>query len=161
MILAWFWNFGPNRRTTRLKEWILLTVIVGRPCGSKSLANLKWPTRPCSKRILCWQTYGHYHLFFQAWWVNISIIKTVIYPCSVFQYGFVFGIAQLATVLCTPFVSKYGYLVGPKFVLLLGGIPQGICTLAFGFLTFIQDSTTFLVLSYFLRYIQNCNKICR
>lgn len=68
------------------------------------------------------------------------------------QYGFVFGIANLAAFVTAPLVSKYGAKIGPKLLCNFGAFLQASCTFAFGFLTFIENKNVFLGLSYLLRY---------
>ena len=68
-----------------------------------------------------------------------------------FQYGFVFGIANLAAFLVAPFFGKYGTKIGPKLLYNSGAYLQGICGLAFGFLTYIENVDLFIGLSYLLR----------
>ena len=70
---------------------------------------------------------------------------------NVFQYGFVFGIMSLAGFIFTPIFGHYGERIGPKLLAIIGGVAQGGACILFGFLTLIEDATSFLVLSYLLR----------
>ena len=67
------------------------------------------------------------------------------------QYGFVFGIANLAAFLSAPIFGRYGAKIGPKFLYNFGAFVQAFCGLAFGFLDLIPQVGAFLGLSYFLR----------
>ena len=69
----------------------------------------------------------------------------------VFQYGFVFGIFNLAAFLGGPIFGKYGSMIGPRMLYIAGAFLQGICGLAFGFLAYVEETNAFIVLSYFLR----------
>ena len=71
--------------------------------------------------------------------------------CLVFQYGFVFGIANLAAFLFAPIFGRYGSKIGPKILYNCGAFLQGICGLCFGFLTYIEGANLFIGLSYLLR----------
>ena len=70
-----------------------------------------------------------------------------------FQYGFVFGIANLAAFLTAPFFGRYGNIIGPKILYNSGAFLQAICGIAFGFLTYVNGADLFIGLSYLLRYI--------
>jgi MFS family permease len=67
------------------------------------------------------------------------------------QYGFVFGIANLAAFLFAPIFGRYGAKIGPKLLYNAGAFTQGIVGLSFGFLVYIDDVGVFLGLSYLLR----------
>ena len=68
-----------------------------------------------------------------------------------FQYGFVFGVISLSGFIFCPFFGHFGEQIGPKCVVVLGGIAQGICCILFGQLTHIENVTLFIMLSYLLR----------
>ena len=70
------------------------------------------------------------------------------------QYGFVFGIANLAAFLFAPIFGKFGTRIGPKLLYNSGAYLQAICGIAFGFLTYIDNVNLFIGLSYLLRYTQ-------
>ena len=67
------------------------------------------------------------------------------------QYGFVFGIANLAAFLGAPIFGRFGTRIGPKLLVNLGAFVQAICGLCFGFLTYVQNTAAFLGLCYLLR----------
>ena len=67
------------------------------------------------------------------------------------QYGFVFGVISLTGFIFCPFFGHFGELIGPKSVIVLGGIAQGISCILFGHLTNIENVTLFIMLSYLLR----------
>lgn len=69
------------------------------------------------------------------------------------QYGFVFGIANLAAFIFAPIFGKFGAQIGPKLLLNLGAFTQGCVGVSFGFLKYVQNTGTFLGLSYFLRFL--------
>jgi MFS family permease len=67
------------------------------------------------------------------------------------QYGFVFGITNMAAFLTAPFFGRYGSKLGPKLLYNTGAFVQAIAGISFGFLDYIDDTTTFLGLSYTFR----------
>ena len=67
------------------------------------------------------------------------------------QYGFVFGIANLAAFLTAPFFGRFGNAIGPKLLYNAGAYIQAVCGIAFGFLTYIEGANLFIGLSYLLR----------
>jgi hypothetical protein len=71
----------------------------------------------------------------------------------VLQYGFVFGIANLAAFLFAPIFGRYGTKIGPKILYNCGAYLQGICGICFGFLTYINSANLFIGLSYLLRFV--------
>ena len=71
--------------------------------------------------------------------------------CKPSEYGFVFGIYQLAVFVVSPVFGANLNTIGAKKAL-LGGIGSvAISTIAFGFLDQIEDSKQFLGLSFILR----------
>ena len=48
-------------------------------------------------------------------------------------------------------MAKFGIKCGPNFMSIFGAFMQAVCTVSFGFLTFVQDLRAFLGLSYLLR----------
>ena len=69
------------------------------------------------------------------------------------QYGFVFGIANLAAFLSAPVFGVYGTKIGAKLLYNFGAFLQPLCGLAFAFLDYVENTAAFLGLSYLLRYI--------
>ena len=68
------------------------------------------------------------------------------------QYGFVFGICNLAAFFFAPLFGRYGEKIGAKTLFKVGTFTNALMGIAFGFLSFIDDATMFISLSYFLRY---------
>ena len=71
---------------------------------------------------------------------------------AIFQYGLVFGLAFLAAFLTAPLYGIFGDAIGAKILYNAGGILQGLSGVLLGFLTFVEDKSLFLGLSYALRY---------
>ena len=71
---------------------------------------------------------------------------------AIFQYGLVFGLAFLAAFLTAPLYGLFGDTIGAKILYNAGGILQGLSGVLLGFLTFVEDKSLFLGLSYALRY---------
>lgn len=69
------------------------------------------------------------------------------------QYGFVFGIANLAAFIFAPIFGRYGAQIGPKILYNAGAFTQGIVGISFGFLEYVQDTGAFIGLSYLLRFL--------
>jgi MFS family permease len=67
------------------------------------------------------------------------------------QYGFVFGITNMAGFIAAPFFGRFGSRLGPKLLYNTGAFVQAIAGFSFGFLDYIDDTATFLGLSYALR----------
>ena len=77
------------------------------------------------------------------------------YPSNYdFQYGFVFGIFNLAAVISAPIFGKYGTRIGPKLLYSGGAVVLGVCGVLFGFLEYVDDVNLFIGLSYLLRFVQ-------
>jgi hypothetical protein len=53
--------------------------------------------------------------------------------------------------LFAPIFGRYGAQIGPKILYNCGAYLQGICGVAFGFLTYIENANLFIGLSYLLR----------
>jgi len=69
------------------------------------------------------------------------------------QYGLVFGVFNLAAFIFSPIFGRYGTKFGLKFLYNTGAFIQALAGIGFGFLDYIQDTNTFLGISYLLRYI--------
>jgi MFS family permease len=67
------------------------------------------------------------------------------------QYGLVFGVFNLAAFLFSPIFGRYGTKVGLKLLYNTGAFVQALAGIGFGFLEYIDDTTTFLGISYLLR----------
>ena len=70
------------------------------------------------------------------------------------QYGFVFGITNLALFICGPFFGKYASKIGLKMCFSSGAILQGLSGFMFAFVPQFEDVAMFLALSYFLRFLE-------
>ena len=71
-----------------------------------------------------------------------------------FQYGFTFGIANLAGFLASPMCAKYSESIEPRKLYFTGVIVLGISTICFGFLKYVHNKMIFLAISYFLRLLK-------
>ena len=69
------------------------------------------------------------------------------------QYGFVFGIYNLAAFIAALFFGRYGSQIGPKLLYNTGAFSKALAGLSFGFLDYIDDTATFLGMSYVLRLL--------
>ena len=108
-----------------------------------------------------YKEYKKYFILFAAsvgWGLLISL-QPPFYPSEAekrgatpSQYGFVFGITNLAAFIFAPIFGANGTQIGPKLLYNCGAFLQGICGLCFGFLAFVQEVAPFLGLSYLLRY---------
>ena len=67
------------------------------------------------------------------------------------QYGFVFGIGNLAAFLFAPIFGHFGAKIGLRCLYNFGAFIQGVVGISFGFLIYIENAAPFLGLSYFLR----------
>ena len=105
--------------------------------------------------------YSFKYKFFTAsigWGLLISL-QPPFYPkeaeergASPSQYGFVFGITNLAAFIFAPIFGAYGTQIGPKLLYNCGAFLQAISGICFGLLSFVQKLAPFLGLSYLLRY---------
>ena len=75
------------------------------------------------------------------------------------QYGFVFGISNLAGFIAGPVFGKFGNRIGVHWMLKLGSLIQGIAGALFGFLVYITDTTLFIALSYLLRFLHGVSSV--
>ena len=100
--------------------------------------------------------------FLNIFWGLIASIQASFFPieaaskgATATQFRGVFGIIHLAIFITSPFmgimVTKLGLGIIFKFVLLL----SCSCALTFGFLTYINETITFLVLAYILRLLES------
>jgi len=69
------------------------------------------------------------------------------------QYGFVFGIANLAAFISAPFFGVYGTKIGAKILYNFGALLQALAGIAFAFLEYVDNTAAFLGLSYLLRFL--------
>ena len=60
---------------------------------------------------------------------------------------------HLAAFVFAPIIGRYGSLVGAKYVYNFGAFVQGIAGTSYGFLVYVHETTPFLALSYFLRFL--------
>jgi len=70
---------------------------------------------------------------------------------KIIQYGFVFGIVNLASFIFAPLFGRFGDKIGAKLMYNIAGMMQGASALAFGFLSFVDNVSVFLALSYTIR----------
>ena len=70
------------------------------------------------------------------------------------QYGFVFGVYQLVVFICCPLYGKFLGNLGVKFVNNAGIIVLSVTCLLFGFLSKINDVSTFIGFSFAIRIIE-------
>ena len=69
------------------------------------------------------------------------------------QYGFAYGAASLASLIASPFGGTLGQKLGAKWVYAGCSLAFSVAGIAFGFVTFIDSVTGFLVVSYILRIV--------
>ena len=67
------------------------------------------------------------------------------------QYGFVFGICNIAAFFFAPIFGRFGEKIGPVVLFRIGAFTNGLFGLAFGALAFVEDTTLYITLSYVLR----------
>ena len=70
------------------------------------------------------------------------------------QYGLVFGIFELVVFLVSPLYGQYINQIGPKFMFNAGIFTTGSTCILFGLLDKIDDSATFIGLSFGIRIIE-------
>ena len=71
----------------------------------------------------------------------------------ILQYGFAYGAASLASLIASPFGGMLGQKLGAKWVYAGCSLAFSVAGIAFGFVTFIESVTGFLVVSYILRIV--------
>nr|CAD7204864.1 unnamed protein product [Timema douglasi] len=71
------------------------------------------------------------------------------------EYGFVFGVFELVSFICSPLIGKYVNVIGPKFLLKSGLFVAGICSMLFGFLHFAEGHAEFIGLSFAIRIVES------
>lgn len=69
------------------------------------------------------------------------------------QYGFVFGIINLAALIFAPIFSEYGNAIGPKLIYNAGALLQALMGISFGFLIYCESANLFIGLSYAIRFV--------
>ena len=67
------------------------------------------------------------------------------------QYGFVFGIMNLAAFISSAIFGAYGEKIGAKLLYNLSSFLEATCGIAFAFLEYVPNTAAFLGLSYLLR----------
>ena len=70
------------------------------------------------------------------------------------EYGFVFGIANLALFIFSPIFGKYGTKIGPKNCFCAGAVLQGISGFLFAFLAYLENTGAFIGMAYLLRFLE-------
>lgn len=70
------------------------------------------------------------------------------------QFGAVFGIIHLSLFIFGPLVGKYLSIWGVKAIFPAGFIIDGGTFILFGMLQWVEDTTTFLIFSYLIRFLE-------
>ena len=70
-----------------------------------------------------------------------------------FQYGFAFGITNLAAFIASPLCAKYGDKIGAGRLITIGFYLNALSGIAFGFLIYADTKELFLGFSYILRFL--------
>ncbi|XP_042859973.1 MFS-type transporter SLC18B1-like [Penaeus japonicus] len=70
------------------------------------------------------------------------------------QYGFVFGIFELTVFIVCPIYGTYLNKIGPKFMFNAGIFTTATTCILFGFLDRINDTTSFIGLSFLIRIVE-------
>ena len=70
------------------------------------------------------------------------------------QYGLVFGVFQLIVFLVSPIYGQFISRIGPKFMFNGGIFTTGSTCIMFGFLNHINDTQTFIAMSFVIRTIE-------
>ena len=88
-------------------------------------------------------------------------IQSILYPgeaeargSTPSQYGFVFGIVQFSLFMFSIAFGKYETCIGSEYLAVGGTSLLGIASTAFAFLNYTEDLTTFLAISYALRFAE-------
>lgn len=71
------------------------------------------------------------------------------------EYGLVFGVYELVAFLFSPVFGKIVERYGTKLLLSCGMLSSAVALIFFGLLDFIDDRTTFIVLSFILRILES------
>ncbi|XP_029342889.1 MFS-type transporter SLC18B1 isoform X1 [Acyrthosiphon pisum] len=75
--------------------------------------------------------------------------------CTATEYGFVFGSFELVTFISSPVFGSLVQKVGLKYMLVIGIVLNALSTIAFGYLTYIDERNIFLLLSLCLRVLES------
>ena len=67
------------------------------------------------------------------------------------KYGFVFGINNLATAIATPTFGSHLEKIRSTRLFITGSFVIAVATFSFGWLHYVQDTLTFILLSYTIR----------
>ena len=70
------------------------------------------------------------------------------------QFGGVFGIIHLAIFITSPIMGTMVSRLGLGKIFKCGLFLSSSCSLMFGFLTYVNNTTVFLVLAYILRFLE-------
>merc|ERR1719481_397563 len=70
------------------------------------------------------------------------------------EFGAVFGIIHLSLFIFGPLVGKYLSIWGVKAIFPAGFIIDGGTFILFGMLQWVEDTTTFLIFSYLIRFLE-------
>ena len=64
-----------------------------------------------------------------------------------------FGCENLAAFLAGPIFVKFGTRIGLRHLFITGAISHTISMVLFGFLSYVDNTLVFMILSYLLRYV--------
>ncbi|XKL60510.1 hypothetical protein PGB90_007567 [Kerria lacca] len=67
------------------------------------------------------------------------------------EYGLVFGIFEFVCFVASPFFGKMVERIKPKILLTAGALVNSVSVICFGFIDFIDDRVTFVILSFVFR----------
>ena len=96
--------------------------------------------------------YSILHTTIAGWAILPIKAHTHFYlPTFCLQYGFVFGVVNLAAFFSALVLGRFGDRLGAKLLYNTGGLLQRLGGIAFGLLEFVEDADAFIGLSYFLR----------
>lgn len=70
------------------------------------------------------------------------------------EYGFVFGVYEIAIMLVSPIVGKLVASCAPSILIRVGLLTTGLATIGFGFIDKFESGKTFLVAAYLIRIIE-------
>ena len=94
-------------------------------------------------------------------WGLVASIQAPFFPieaaskgAAATQFGAVFGIIHLAIFITSPLMGKMVAKLGLGNIFKSGLLLSCFCALSFGFLTYIDNAGSFLVLAYILRLLE-------
>ena len=94
-------------------------------------------------------------------WGLVASIQAPFFPieasikgATATQFGGVFGIIHLAIFFTSPIMGKLVAKLGLGNIFKFGIFLSSLCALAFGFLTYVDNTLIFLLLAYLLRLLE-------